>query len=187
MINNIDTTFSYEWFDYNGDLLSIGDSLILNCNEYTIGSHEINLIVSNECGEEITTNDLIIEKNGIEINNTLQVNSQTYYNDLVDFNSNVNYHDNVFFNSNVYFTDFNGNGTTILDGIFEVNDDVFRIEGSNIYIGGKVHLLDELVDIDFGMSNLYVHIDSYFNSNLSVLFNDQPVFEVESIFSISSI
>ena len=72
VINNIDTIFSYEWFDYNGDLLSIGDSLILNSNNYTIGSHEINLSVSNECGEEITTSDLIIEK--CEIPNVITPN-----------------------------------------------------------------------------------------------------------------
>ena len=72
VINNIDTIFSYEWFDNNGDLLSIGDSLILNSNNYTIGSHEINLSVSNECGEEITTNNLIIEK--CEIPNVITPN-----------------------------------------------------------------------------------------------------------------
>ena len=46
----------------NGDLISIGDSLILNSNNYTIGNHEILLTVLNECGEETTPEDLVIEK-----------------------------------------------------------------------------------------------------------------------------
>ena len=50
----------------------MGDSLVLNSNNYTIGTHEINLSVSNECGEEITTSNLIIEK--CEIPNVITPN-----------------------------------------------------------------------------------------------------------------
>ena len=72
VISNTNNEFTYEWLDDLDSLISDGDSLILNSNTYTIGSHPIYLRVSNECGEEITSNELVIER--CEIPNVITPN-----------------------------------------------------------------------------------------------------------------
>ena len=72
VISNTKNEFTYEWLDDLDSLISDGDSLILNSNTYTIGSHPIYLRVSNECGEEITSNELVIER--CEIPNVITPN-----------------------------------------------------------------------------------------------------------------
>lgn len=148
------------------DSLHVTDEVILGSNVKIDGSFFVN------------QDDFIITECNIQVNQSFYINSITEFHDNVDFHSNVHYYDHVYFNSNVYFTDLAGDGTTTLNGTLRVNDDIFRIENSNIYIRGKVYLLDELIDIDFGLSNLFVNMDSYFNSNLSVLFDNQSVLDV---------
>lgn len=166
---------------YGSNLLQgfteIMDGLIVDSlhvtDEVTLGSN-----VKIDGSLFVNQDDFVITECNIQVNQSFYVNSLTDFYNSVDFHSNVHYYDHVYFNSNVYFTDFTGDGTTLLNGTLRVNDDVLRIENSNIYIRGKVYLLDELIDIDFGLSNLFVNMDSYFNSNLSVLFENQSVLDV---------
>ena len=65
----------------DGEIISIGDSLLLNSNNYTIGNHEIQLTVLNECGEETTSEDLVIEK--CDIPNVITPNGDGF-NDVFD-------------------------------------------------------------------------------------------------------
>ena len=75
----------------NVEIISIGDSLLLNSNNYTIGTHEIQLTVLNECGEETTSEDLVIEKcdipnvitpNGDNLNDYFYTHFASIYDDV---------------------------------------------------------------------------------------------------------
>ena len=126
----------------------------------------------------VNGDDFIITESNIQMNTNLLVNSEAIFNSTMNFNSNVIYNDIVQFNSNALFEDIYATGDTILNGSFRVNDDTIRIEGRDIFIQGKVALLDELLDFDFGQSNLFINMESYLNSNVSVLFDETSVFEV---------
>ena len=91
IIYNTNTDFTYEWTDMDGEIISIGDSLLLNSNNYTIGNHEIQLTVLNECGEETTSEDLVIEKcdipnvitpNGDNLNDYFYTHFASIYDDV---------------------------------------------------------------------------------------------------------
>ena len=83
--------FLTKWTDIDGNIISLGDSLLLNSNNYTIGNPEIQLTVLNECGEETTSEDLVIEKcdipnvitpNGDNVNDYFYTHFASIYDDV---------------------------------------------------------------------------------------------------------
>lgn len=62
ILDSSNSNFIYRWFDNYSDTLSLGDTLRIIGNYYSdAGISTIKLSVSNQCGEEISENDLIIE------------------------------------------------------------------------------------------------------------------------------
>ena len=62
IIDNTNSNFIYRWFNNVTDTLSLGDTLKLIGSYYSeAGINTIKLSVSNECGDEISENDFIIE------------------------------------------------------------------------------------------------------------------------------
>ena len=151
VIDNTNSEFTYEWIDDLDSLISSGDSLILSSNNYTIGGHEISLRVSNECGEEITTNQLIIEKceipnvitpNGDGVNDYFYTHFAAIYDDvnLIVYNR----WGNIVFESFGYNNNWNGlnkNGNSLSQGSYyffitfdegrEKNQGILQIINSN--------------------------------------------------------
>ena len=62
ILDSSNSNFIYRWFDNYSDTLSLGDTLRIIGSYYSdAGISTIKLSVSNQCGEEISENDLIIE------------------------------------------------------------------------------------------------------------------------------
>ena len=62
ILDSSNSNFIYRWFDNYSDTLSLGDTLRIIGSYYSdAGINTIKLSVSNQCGEEISENDLIIE------------------------------------------------------------------------------------------------------------------------------
>jgi gliding motility-associated-like protein len=62
ILDSSNSNFIYRWFDNSSDTLSLGDTLRITGSYYSdAGISTIKLSVSNQCGEEISENDLIIE------------------------------------------------------------------------------------------------------------------------------
>ena len=62
IVANKNPAFSYEWFDSNGDILGVGDSVIVNSTNFDIGlNDDIVLNVSNECGDQDSYINMFIE------------------------------------------------------------------------------------------------------------------------------
>lgn len=137
---------------------------------------------------DVNINDYVLcTESNIYVNTVLNVHEEAIFEDSTSFNKDVEFNDTVAFNSNISLTDLTTHGTsemtgsTIINGDFRVNDDTFRIEGRNIYIMGKVFLLEELIDIDFGKSNVFVNMSAYVRDELQTLYNesnDTYAFEV---------
>lgn len=72
ILSNSNVDFDYTWTDINGNTLASGDTLVYNSINYAIGSYDINLNVSNQCGDEQTTSQIIIQ--GCEIPNVITPN-----------------------------------------------------------------------------------------------------------------